>query len=65
MFGPLLTMASRFTQTAEQGFGKNKEKFTYKDERGAFVGPYALFTAAPKVGRLAMELVYRYVCSCC
>ncbi|EME47083.1 hypothetical protein DOTSEDRAFT_69151 [Dothistroma septosporum NZE10] len=47
-----------FTTIAEQGFGKNKEKFTYKDDRDAFVGPYALLTATPKVGKLAMELVY-------
>lgn len=47
-----------FSRIAEHGFGKDGEKFRYKDDRGAFVGPYALLTAAPEVGKLAMELVY-------
>ena len=47
-----------FSRIAEHGFGPDGEKFRYKDDNGAFVGPYALLTAAPDVGKLAMELVY-------
>ncbi|KAF7194042.1 hypothetical protein HII31_04563 [Pseudocercospora fuligena] len=47
-----------FSKIAEYGFGKDGEKFRYKDDRGAFVGPYALFTAVPETGKLAMDLVY-------
>lgn len=48
-----------FTAIAEYGFGKNKEKFVYKDaDTGAFVGPYSFFLAAPETGKLAMQLVY-------
>ncbi|KAI5357938.1 hypothetical protein Slin14017_G112990 [Septoria linicola] len=43
---------------AEHEFGKDGENFRYKTDDGAFVGPYALRTAAPEVGKLAMELVY-------
>lgn len=43
---------------AEHGFGKNGEKFIYKDGDGAWLGPYPLLMAAPKPGKLAMELVY-------
>lgn len=54
----LISVASRFTRIAEHGFGKNGEKFIYKDNDGAWLGPYPLFMAAPQTGKLAMQLVY-------
>ncbi|KAK4506199.1 hypothetical protein PRZ48_004164 [Zasmidium cellare] len=49
-----------FTQIAEHGFGKNGEKFLYKDKDGSWLGPYPLLMAAPKTGKLGMELVYSF-----
>ncbi|CAK3811852.1 Hypothetical predicted protein [Lecanosticta acicola] len=48
-----------FSKQSEFGFGKNGEKFLYKDaSNGAFIGPYPFLQAAPDTGKMALELVF-------